>query len=88
MKSKPEEQQQQQQGGASAATGGAGEELSVEEKMKYLKNAWQYGKYIKGTDPPVSHSLTDPDPPSTNSANSYCSSYDLSQRFLPIPLSR
>jgi hypothetical protein len=24
------------------------ENLSVEDKMKYLKNAWQYGKYIKG----------------------------------------
>lgn len=24
--------------------------LSVEEKMKLLKNAWQYGKYIKGSE--------------------------------------
>jgi predicted ATP-dependent serine protease len=25
------------------------EQPSVEDKMKHLKNAWQYGKYIKGT---------------------------------------
>jgi hypothetical protein len=69
------------------------ENLSVEDKMKYLKNAWQYGKYIKGgtLEPLISLPLLSPppplDPPSTNSANSYCSSYDLSQRF-PLLLHR